>query len=122
MLKDKTKMDIEIIIKHFSVKVIPAVRSDSIKAFVEWVFGSNVGEIKIRGGTIRLKSFGSSKQVLSYEPPAYGRKYQKTIFIDNKELYKKLCDYTIKKYCDITGEIVAGVEMNEDVDPDEIPI
>lgn len=122
MPKDRTKMDIELIIKHFSVKIIPTVRADSIKAFVEWVFGSNMGEIKIRGGTIRLKSFGDSKEVLSYEPPAYGKKYQKAIFIDNKEFYKKLCDYTINKYCDITGEILAGVEMNEDIDPDEIQI
>lgn len=122
MLRDRTKMDIEIIIKNFSVKIIPIVRADSIKAFVEWVFGSDIGEIKIRGGTIRLKTFGSSKQVLSYEPPTYGSKYQKAIFLDNKELYKKLCDYTIKNYCDITGKVLAGVEMNENVDPDEIPI
>lgn len=116
-------MELEIKITNFSVEITPAARSDNIRGFVVWVFQTNSGVWKLKGGTIRQKAFGrNEKLLLTYDPPAIGRNFTKVIFIDNKDLYKKLCNYSIDEYCKLTGEIRNDIAMDENVDPDEIPI
>lgn len=113
-------MELNIQITKFSTEIKPVIRDDQIKAFVVWIFHTDLGIIKIYGGTIRKKQFGKNqKLLLTYEPPSVGRNYTKVFFIDNKEVYKQLCDFTIKEYCQITGEL-GNHEMNEEVDVDKI--
>ncbi len=117
-------MELNIQITSFSVDIKPAVREDNIKAFVTWIFQTSVGEWKIYGGTIRQKPFGKNqKLLLTYDPPAIGKKFFKAFYIGDKELYKKLCKHTIEEYCKITGEVGNNfLVANEDVKEDEIPI
>lgn len=115
-------MELEIKITNFSVEINPVVRSDNIRAFVAWIFQTDFGVWKLRSGTIRQKAFGrNEKLLLTYEPPAIGKNYIKVIFIDNKELYKKLCNYSIDEYCKLTGEIRNNIAIDENVDPNEVP-
>lgn len=117
---DDLELNIKII--GFSAEIKPVVRQDNIKAFVTWIFQTESGVIKVYGGTIRQKPFGEdSKLILSYDPPAIGRKFIKVIFIEDKELYKKLCRHTIDLYCQLTGEIRNNISGGEDVNMDEIP-
>src|SRR3989338_9209615 len=107
-MKGSIEMDMELNIQiiGFSVDIKPTVRDDNIKAFVVWIFQTTAGEWKVYGGTIRQKPFGKNqKLLLSYDPPRVGRKYSVAFYIDEKELYKKLCNYTIDEYCKITGEV-----------------
>ncbi|MEK7616578.1 MAG: hypothetical protein AAB414_00810 [Patescibacteria group bacterium] len=119
-------MDLELNINltGFSAEIKPVIRQDNIKAFVTWIFRIDLGMIKIYGGTIREKPFGEhNKLILSYDPPAIktGRGYIKVMFIEDKQLFKRLCDYTIDLYCKLTGE-VRGILSVEDVNMDAIPI
>lgn len=120
-------MELNIIIKGLNIDIIPMVREDKIKAFVQWIFKTDQGDIKIKGGTLKLQdSKDGGKQFLSYNPPAIkGRfnKYFKILFIDNKDLFRSLCLATIKKYASITGEPtnITSIE-NEEVDIDDLPI
>lgn len=117
-------MDIDIKITGFNPEVKPIVRDDNIKAFVTWVFITDKGELKLKGGTVRLKAFGkNSKLILTYDSPAYrtGMGYVKVMFFDNKELYKQLCDFTIDKYCLLTGETRNDAVPEEEINIDEIP-
>lgn len=116
-------MELEIKITNFLVEIKPVVRSDNIKAFVTWIFQTELGVWKVYGGTIRLKPFGkNNKMLLSYDPPAFGPRFTKALFIEDKGTYIKLCDYTIKSYCTLTGEINNNILMDEGIDPDEVPI
>lgn len=119
-------MDLELNIKitGFSADIKPVIRQDNIRAFVTWIFQTESGVIKVYGGTIRQKPFGENSQlILSYDPPAIktGRGYIKAVFIEDKHLFKRLCDYTINLYCKQTGE-VRGILSVEDVNIAEIPI
>ena len=116
-------LELNINITGFSAEIKPVIRQDNIKAFVTWIFQTESGVVKVYGGTIREKPFGErSKLILSYDPPAIktGRGYIKTMFIEDKQLFKTLCDYTINEYCKLTGE-VRGILSVEDVNMDEIP-
>ena len=116
-------MELQIIIHSLEVDISAQAREDNIRAFVIWIFKTNVGDIKIKGGTIRRKEFGS-KSLLSYEPPSIkGRqgKYNRTFFMDDKQLYLKLCAYTIKRYCEESGESGQDFSHYEEVNPDDIP-
>lgn len=120
-------MEIEIKITGFEVKVKPVVREDNIKAFVDWIFNTDQGVIKIHGGTLRVKLFGkNNKELLTYDAPAIRSRsgYAKVLFIDNLEIFKKLCDYTLNEYYKITNELPNNVIFgeSEDVDPESIPI
>ena len=117
-------LELNINITGFSAEIKPVIRQDNIKAFVTWIFRIDLGMIKIYGGTIREKPFGEhNKLILSYDPPAIktGRGYIKVMFIEDKQLFKTLCDYTINLYCKLTGE-VRGILSAEDVNIDQIPI
>src|SRR5690348_7227001 len=100
-------MDIDMKITRFRVELKPVARTDAIKAFVTWYFNTDIGEIKIAGGTIKEKTFGKfNKILLSYDAPAYKTRmgYMKVLFINNKDFFKKLCDFTIDEYYRETGE------------------
>lgn len=118
------KMDINIAINFFSVEIKPTIREDNIKAFVNWVFSTNKGEIKIKQGTIRLKQFGT-KELLSYDLPAVRLKvgFVKVLYIANVELYKALCEFTIKAYCQETGELPNNItlESGDEINLEELP-
>ncbi|MBI2196128.1 hypothetical protein HYU45_00785 [Candidatus Daviesbacteria bacterium] len=117
-------LELNINITGFSVEVKPVIRQDNIKAFVTWIFLTESGVVKVYGGTIRIKPFGKdNKLILTYEPPAIKTRggYIKAMFIEDKQLFKTLCDYTINLYCKLTGE-VRGILSPEDVNIDEIPI
>ena len=117
-------LELNINITGFSAEIKPVVREDNIKAFVTWMFQTESAAIKIYGGTIRVKPFGKdNKLILTYEPPAIKTKggYIKAMFIEDKILFKTLCDYTINLYCKLTGE-VRGILSAEDVNIDQIPI
>lgn len=114
-------MELNIQITNLEIEIKPTVREDNIKAFVNLIFNSSQGDIKIKNGTLRLKSFGT-KQMLSYEVPAVktAHRYNKVFYLDNLELYKKICDAVIKEYSSVTGEVI-GLEQ-EEVNIDEIPV
>lgn len=118
-------MNINILMSKFNVEIKPVVRHDNIKAFVTWIFKTNQGELKIRGGTIREKPFGRNGRLKkSYDPPAVKLKsgYLKAFFLDNKELYKKLCEETINGYNRETGEVPdIAIWGNEIDEKDETP-
>lgn len=117
-------MDLEIKVTKFEADINQVVREDNIKAFVTWKFETGSGVIKIYGGTIRLKPFGEKqKMLMSYDPPAIRMKggYNKVLFIDNAELYKKLCKHTIDTYYQVTGEARPEVVTNEEVNSDDLP-
>ena len=110
-------MDLEIKISNFEVEIKPVIRGDQIKAFVTWIFKTDSGDLKVYSGTIRLKAFGKNdKELLTYDPPAIrGRKsYTKVIFMDNLDLYKRLCSYTLEKYYEASGELPNEVSLDED--------
>ncbi len=114
-------MKLDIQISDFSVKIKSVIRDDNIKGFVTWIFRTNQGDWKVYGGTIKLKSFGKNdRQLLSYDPPAYKTKggFNKAFFIDNLELYKKLCNYTVKIYCEISGELGNDIIFGNEIDKD----
>lgn len=122
MSADQSVLELKIKITSFSVEINLMARSDNIRAFVAWIFQTDVGVWKLRGGTIRQKPFGrNGKLLLTYDPPAIGKYFTKVIFIDNKEIYKRLCNYSIDEYCKLTGEIRNDVAMDKSVDPDEMP-
>lgn len=81
-------------------------RKDNIRGFFVWKFRSNMGQIIVRGGTIREKEFGT-KRLLSCEPPCYrgGNRFFKAFIIDNLEFYRKICNATINIYCSNSGEL-----------------
>lgn len=118
------EMELNIKITGFSVDVKPQVREDNIKAFVTWIFHTSIGEWKIYNGTLRQKPFGKNqKLLLSYEPPAVGKRYSKVLFIDNKIFFQKLCQYTKEKYYKLTGELENNFSTaDEEVNLDEIPL
>lgn len=123
MSADQGNLELEIKITNFSVEINPVARTDNIRGFVVWVFHTDVGIWKLKGGTIRQKAFGRNENLLlTYDPPAIGRNFTKVIFIDNKELYKKLCNYSIDEYCKLTGEIRNDIAMDETINPDDLPI
>ncbi|TSC85373.1 MAG: Uncharacterized protein G01um10147_1187 [Microgenomates group bacterium Gr01-1014_7] len=116
-------LELNINITGFSAEIKPTVREDNIKAYVTWIFKTESAAVKIYGGTIRVKPFGKDgKLILTYEPPAIRTRggYIKAMFIEDKQLFKTLCDYTINLYCKQTGE-VRGILSVEDVNMDEIP-
>lgn len=82
----------------------PVVRSDKIRAFVVWTFKTLGGDLKIRGGTVRVKKLSGGEEILAYDAPAYfAGRYRKSFFWESED-YKRLCDETIKFYCHLTGE------------------
>jgi len=98
-------MNIEIKITELTIETIAVVgRKDNIRGFFVWKFKSDIGQIIVRGGTIREKEFGS-KTILSCEPPCYGPKFNKAFIIENPELYVKLCNATIATYCKQSGDL-----------------
>lgn len=100
-------MKIEIKITELIIETTAVVgREDNIKGFFVWKFKSDVGQIIIRGGTIREKEFGT-KRLLSCEPPCFkaGIKYFKAFIVENLELYRKICDATIEAYCAQSGNL-----------------
>jgi hypothetical protein len=117
-------MEIQINITSFEADVKPVIRDDEIKAFVTWFFESDNGKIKITGGTIKIKEFGQNKiKKLTFDGPAIKTKYGrffKVLFIDNIPLYKQLCDYTIKKYIELSGELPPDIFWSEDYQTEEI--
>lgn len=118
-------LELNINISGFSADIKPVIRQDNIRAFVTWIFQTESGVIKVYGGTIRQKPFGeNNKLILSYDPPAIktGRGYIKAVFIEDKHLFKRLCDFTIDEYCKLTGELRKTPSINEDVNTDEIPV
>ncbi len=122
-LIDEYYMELRIKIYALETDLSLQARSDNILAFVTWIFKTDIGDIKIKGGTIRRKEFGS-KSLLSYDVPAIKTRhgYNKAFFMDNKELFLKLSNFTIQKYCEESGEPVSGFSNIEDINPDEIPI
>lgn len=119
-------MDIQINITSFEVEVKAVVRNDDIKGFVTWYFNSDLGRIKITGGRIMLKTFGKNDEPrLSYDGPAikagYG-KYYKVFYLDNKEVYLKMCQASVEKYLEVTGELPNDVifDMPDDYDYSQI--
>lgn len=115
-------MEINIKITRFEAEVKPIIRNDNIKAFVTWIFYFGSEQIKIYGGTIRLKPFGENdKQLLSYDPPAIGARYIKVIYFSDKALYLKLCLKTVQVYCEMTGELPNNI-LYENVDEDSLTI
>lgn len=120
-------MELNIIIKGLNIDITPVVREDKIKAFVQWIFKTDQGDIKIKGGTIKLQdSKDKTKQFLSYNPPAIRSGFGKffwAFWMDDKDLFRDLCSATIKKYASITGEPtnITSIE-NEEVDIDDLPI
>ncbi len=118
-------MDIDIEIKKFTTEIKPVVRNDEIKAFVIWRFETNMGLLKITGGTIRLKPFGKyDKPILTFEGPAVRTRsgFIKVFFFDNKDFYKKLCEQTVEDYCKETGELPNKTVFSEEINVDEIPL
>lgn len=118
-------MELNINITSFDVEIraIALSKPEGIVAYVSWIFHTPEFDIKITGCTIRRKLFGESQtSILSFEPPAIkGRfKYYKTLFIDEKLLYKKLCQFTIKKYCQESGELYEE-HPAEEINLDEVP-
>ena len=115
-------MELNINIKGLEIEVTPVIRKDNIKGFIVWTFLTDNGELKIKGGTVRAKEFGSQK-LLTYDFPAYkaGFKYHKALFMSNLELYKRLCKATIEKYCSLTGEFPNEIP-EEEINLDDIPL
>ncbi|MEK7168393.1 MAG: hypothetical protein AAB778_00090 [Patescibacteria group bacterium] len=111
-------MELNIVIRKFELEITPVIRKDNIKGFVIWTFVTDRGELKIKGGTIRLKEFGS-KRILTYDFPAYraGFKFCKAVFMSDLELYKTLCNATVEQYCQMTGDLRSEIfeaEINLD--------
>lgn len=132
MLKDNFRnemnMEIKINITSFEPEVKVVVRDDDLKGFVTWIFMSDIGKVKIAGGTIRVKEFGVNKvRKLSYDVPAIktkGNRYFKVFYIDNLDIYRQLCKTTIDKYIAESGGLPEGVILDspdETVNPDDIP-
>ena len=121
-------MELSINITGFNSEVTAvAGRKDNIRGFADWTFSTSVGELKVKGGTIREKEFGS-RRIISYEVPAIrtGKGiYKKAFFMEDKVLYLTLCKLTVEKYCELTGEepnnVIVEPEV-EDINIDEIPI
>lgn len=115
-------MELNIQITGLTIEVTPVIREDNIKAFVNWTFITDSGEWKVKNGTIRIKEFGAVKK-LSYDVPAIKGKirYNKTLFIDNLDLYKQFCKATIDKYVSLTGELPNDVSYEEEVNIDDLP-
>lgn len=115
-------MELNLNVKGLTIEVTPVVRKDNIKGFVIWTFITDCGEIKVKGGTVRIKEFGSQK-LLSYDFPAYkaGFKYHKSVYMSNLELYKTLCKATVDKYCSLTGELPNEIQ-DEEINLDDIPL
>lgn len=122
-------MELNINITSFDVEVRPVVRQDNIIAFVVWIFHTADFDIKITGCTLRRKTFsnnqtGHETTLISFEPPVIKGKFKsfKAFFIDNIFLYKQLCQYTMKKYCEMTGEPYEDyLKPEEEVNIDDIP-
>lgn len=126
MLKDEVKgeyMDIELTISRIEFIIKPILRNDNIKAFVDIILHSNLGEIKIKNGTIRLKEL-ENKTILTYEVPAIKGKYKynKILFIDNKELYVQISNEIVKQYIELAGELPNNFLLTEEVDLEDLPI
>jgi len=121
-------MEMNIIINQFEVEVKLVERSDNIKAFINWIFHTSEGQIKIRGGTMKLKQPKFAEEgetMLSYDVPAYrGKfKYYGVLFIDNKNLFKKLCTETMRRYCEESGVPFDATKfIQEEVNIDDIPL
>lgn len=118
-------MDIEIKITKFTTEIKPVVRNDEIKAFVIWRFETNMGMLKINGGTVRLKPFGKyGKPLLTFEGPAVRTRagFIKVFFFDNLELYKNLCEQTVQDYCKESGEFPNNTVFSDEINMDDIPL
>lgn len=137
-MEQKIDMELNIQIIGFRVEIKPIVgRKDNIKAFVQWFFytveDEKVNFWKLAWGTIRLKEFGESKKkILAYDGAAVRSrnpggnppfKYNKVLFMENLELYKKLSSLTVKKYVEVAGELPSDVsiDITENIDLDDLP-
>jgi hypothetical protein len=121
-------MEIDIKITSFEVEINPVIRNDDLKAFVKWYFISDVGKIKLVGGTIKVKTFGKNNvKKLSFDGPAIrtrGGNFFKVFYLPDLDIYKKLCQYTIDEYIKVAGELPEGVIIDsgyEEVNPEDIP-
>lgn len=117
------EMVLDIHITKLTIEILPAVRNDNIKAFVNLIFHTDQGEIKIKNGTIRLKDFGKA-QKLSYDVPAVRTRnaFRKCFFLNNLDLYKEICVAVLRAYEEQTGEKVNYDIELEDISIDEIPV
>jgi hypothetical protein len=110
-------------ISNIKFDIKPQNRTDNIRAFVDIIFQTDVTEMKVKMGTIRQKQFGE-KSVLSFDSPAVRTKggYQKVFIIENKEVFKSLCDQVMLEYRRMTGEVADYQPAMEQVDDlDDLP-
>lgn len=115
-------MELNINIHSIEIEITAVARQDNILAFVDWIFKTDIGDMKLKGGTIRRKEF-KSKTKLSFDVPAIRSKggFIKAFFLDNKKVFLQLCAATVKKYCEETGELFEDFSHYEEVNPDDIP-
>lgn len=117
-------MKINININSFIAEIKPVIRHDSIKAFVTWIFKTDSGEWIIRGGTIKEKPFGKNQKIIkTFDPPAIKTRsgFYKVIFIDNKELYIKLCHASVDAYLQETGEVHDDIVFGDEINSEDVP-
>ena len=93
-------------IETLEIQIRPVVRGDKIISFVVWTLKTSKGDLKIRGGTIKLKELPSGEELLSFDAPAYraGPRYFKSFFLESDE-FRRICAETVKFYCEQTGEV-----------------
>lgn len=120
----KSSFEVSITDIEFEIKIPSPKRPDDILAFVEIIFlDSETARFKVKGTTIKEKVF-SGKKVLSVQFPAYksGFKYQTSFIIDDKSLYKNVCDLILKEFAELNGyESYKNLQGNELVNPEDIP-
>lgn len=120
------EIPISIHLEKIRVKVTPITRPiKDIVGFVEIEIEDNQGKVafKVRGYTIKVKSFKSSPTFI-VNAPAYksGFSYKTSFIIESKELWHEVEKIILREFQEINGGFSPQDYLNsdEDVSPDEI--
>ena len=110
--------------------VVTPMSLNPIRGFVELRFIDTDGKtrIKVRGITIKEKSFGlcvdfpaySGQKEIGKTPERQKREYYKSFLFDDPSEYHQFQNAILKEYGRVTKS-VATTNRNENVDPSEIP-
>ena len=113
-------------IEKVIINVTPArEKIGEIVGFVELQFidGRNNTVFITRGYTIRVKTFNNTP-TFSINAPAYksGYKYRASFIIESKSLWNDLVKTILEDFSNQTGGKKPGDYIEEDVNPDDIPL
>ena len=125
------EMPLGVTIEKLETKVrLASDRPDDLVAFGElWIYeeGSNEPFCKVKGFTIRIKTFGrADKPKLTVVFPAYptGKGFLTSFYLPNKSLWEDVTNLFLEEYTQVSGGLSAeeaeGLDERLEIVPDEL--